>query len=430
VKPTAIVVGSGAGGATVAKELQGSFEVTVLEAGREFKPFAIRMAVPERLKRRGLLFDERHIGLLFPAMKVQRTKGKMVLVRGIGTGGTTTLATGNALRLDADLKALGIDLDREFAELDREVPVSTSHMAGWNAATRRLFAIFEEMGLGPRPLPKMRRRETCSNCGRCVLGCPTGAKWDSREFLRDAERRGARVLTHRRVREVVLEDGRAAGVIATSGARRERFEADVVVLAAGGLGSPVILQNSGLRCGPGLFVDPVLCVAAAWNGARQDREIPMPFVADKGRYILSPYFDYLSYFFNPDWPPGAGNIVSLMIKLADERSGTVGGNAIEKGLTPRDATELGSAVDICVEALGRMGIKKEAMFFGTLNAGHPGGMLPLTQKDAGSLHPGVLPESLYLADATLLPEALGKPPTFTIMALAKRVARIIRERYS
>ena len=30
---TAIVVGSGAGGATVAKELQGAFDVTVLEAG-------------------------------------------------------------------------------------------------------------------------------------------------------------------------------------------------------------------------------------------------------------------------------------------------------------------------------------------------------------------------------------------------------------
>jgi hypothetical protein len=30
------------------------------------------------------------------------------------------------------------------------------------------------------------------------------------------------------------------------------------------------------------------------------------------------------------------------------------------------------------------------------------------------------------ADATLLPEALGKPPILTIMALAKRIARTIR----
>jgi choline dehydrogenase-like flavoprotein/uncharacterized protein (DUF3820 family) len=426
--PTAIVVGSGAGGATVAKELQGRFDVTVLEAGREFRPFAMRLAVPERLKKWGLLFDERHIRLLFPAMKVQRATEGMILVRGLGTGGTTTLATGNALRLDADLRALGIHLDQEFDELAAEVPVSTSHAARWNEATKRLFAIFEEMGLEPRPLPKMRRRETCTNCGRCVLGCPSGAKWDSREPLREAMRRGARLVTGCPVREIVLEDGRAAGVIAKPGGRRQRFDADVVVLAAGGLGSPVILQNSGLRTEPGLFVDPVLCVAARWEGARQDREVSMPFVADKGRYILSPYFDYLSYFFNSDWPPGAGNIVSLMIKLADARSGTVGRNSIEKGLTVQDTAALGAAVDVCAEVLGRLGIKKGEMFFGTLNAGHPGGMLPLTSEDAETLRPGGLPENLYIADATLLPESLGKPPIWTIMALAKRIAKTIRER--
>ena len=37
------MVGSGAGGATAAKELQGHYQVTVLEEGREFKPFRIAM---------------------------------------------------------------------------------------------------------------------------------------------------------------------------------------------------------------------------------------------------------------------------------------------------------------------------------------------------------------------------------------------------
>ena len=198
---TAIVVGSGAGGATVAKELQGRFDVLVLEAGREFRPLTMNLAIPERLKRLGLLFDERPIRLLFPAMKVQKTARGMVLVRGIGTGGTTTLATANALRLDRSLRALGVDLDEEFAELGREVPVSTAHRARWNETTRRLFSVFEDMGLEPLPMPKMRRRETCGNCGRCVLGCPSGAKWDSREFLRTALDRGARLATGCRVTE-------------------------------------------------------------------------------------------------------------------------------------------------------------------------------------------------------------------------------------
>ncbi len=423
---TAIVVGSGAGGATVAKELQGSFDVTILEAGGEFRPFLMSLAVPERLKRLGLLFDERHIRLLFPSMKVQRARGGMVLVRGIGTGGTTPLATANALRLDQGLKALGVDLDAEFAELDREVPISAAHRARWNGTTQRLFAVFQEMGLDPRPLPKMRRREVCGNCGRCVLGCPSGAKWDSREFLRAALDRGARLVTDCRVTEVLREKGRAVGVEARVGSRPASFAADVVVLAAGGLGSPVILQNSGFLTEPGLFVDPVLCVAAPWKNALQNREIPMPFAALRGRYMLSPYFDHLSYYFNRDWRPGAGDIVSLMIKLADARSGTVTGGAVEKHLTSEDTEALRSAVDACVDILGRLGIGKGEMFFGTLNAGHPGGTLPLTAEDAGTLRPGRLPENLYLADATLLPESLGLPPILTIMALAKKIAKAIR----
>ncbi|HSA94794.1 MAG TPA: GMC family oxidoreductase N-terminal domain-containing protein, partial [Acidobacteriota bacterium] len=221
--------------------------------------------------------------------------------------------------------------------------------------------------------------------------------------------------------------GRAVGVTARAGGRREVFRADVVILAAGGLGSPAILRNSGIVCEPGLFVDPVLCVAAPWKDALQNKEIPMPFVSGRGPWILSPYFDYLSYFFNRDWPAGAGNILSLMIKLADARSGTVTGKRIEKDLTDGDMKALTSAVDLCVEVLGRLGIKKREMFFGTLNAGHPGGMLPLTRADAGTLRPRPLPENLFVADATLLPEALGKPPILTIMALAKRVAKVALE---
>ena len=104
----AIVVGSGAGGATVAKELQGAFEITILEAGKEFRPFSMNLKTAEKFKKTGLLFDEREIELLFPAMKIKKTEDRMVLVRGIGTGGTTTLATGNALRMDHDLSLIHI----------------------------------------------------------------------------------------------------------------------------------------------------------------------------------------------------------------------------------------------------------------------------------------------------------------------------------
>ena len=117
----ALVIGSGAGGATAAKELQGAFEVTVLEAGDEFQPLTLSLRTLERLKSTHLLFDERLIHFPFPAMQIRKTPD-MVLVNGVGTGGSTAVCAGNAVRMDQDLRAIGIDLDEEFEEIFQEIP--------------------------------------------------------------------------------------------------------------------------------------------------------------------------------------------------------------------------------------------------------------------------------------------------------------------
>jgi choline dehydrogenase-like flavoprotein len=419
----AIVVGSGAGGATVARELQGRYQVTLLEAGGEFKPLSLSLTAIERIKRTGLLLDEREIQPIFPAMQIRKA-GSMVLVNGLGVGGTTTICAGNALRVDGHLRALGIDLDAEFAGLAQEVPVTTAHQERWREHTRRLYAICQEMGLDPRPIPKMGDYARCSHCGRCILGCPSGVKWDSRRFVQDAVDRGARLVTGCRVERVLVEGSRAMGVVTRQGWARRTYAADLVVLAAGGLGTPVILQRSGIPCEPRLFVDPVLCVATEWKDVGQCRELEMPFVVQREHYILSPYFDYLSFLFNRAWRYAARDTLGLMIKLADMDAGEVTARRISKPLTPEDRERLADGVRLCKEILGRLGVAEERMFLGTVNAGHPGGSLPLTAHEAATLHHDRLPANLYVADATLLPEALGNPPILTIMALAKRVARL------
>ena len=420
----AIVVGTGAGGATVAKELQGRFDVTILEAGKEFHPFT-QLSMVETIKKTGLLFDEREIQLVFPTYNIRRAGDGMVLVSGIGLGGTTTLCTGNALRMDGDLKAMGFDLDAEFEEIAREIPISTAHQRRWRHSTRRLFEIFGEMGLDPRPTPKMGDPDRCINCGRCVLGCPQGAKWDSRRFLEVALANGADLVSSCRVEKVVVRDGRATGVEGRQGLTRRFYPADLVVLAAGGLGTPAILDASGIECEPSLFVDPVLCVAANLPGSRLDRDIPMPFVSQRDGFILSPYFDYLSYFFNRAWRAPAGDIAAIMIKLADSNRGSVSARRLDKTLTGEDKARLREGVETCTEILVRFGASRERVFLGTLNAGHPGGMLPLTAAEQETLHPDRLPANLYVADATLIPKSLGNPPILTIIALAKRVSKMV-----
>jgi ferredoxin len=425
----AIVVGSGAGGATVAKELQGHYEVTVLEAGKEFKPFRMELEGIEKLRKFGLLFDEREIQFVIPAFRIRHASDEMILVNGIGLGGTTTICTGNALRMDRDLKTLGINLDAEFEEIFREIPVSTAHQKNWHKVTRRLYQSFQELGLEPQPMPKMGEYERCQHCGRCQLGCPNGIKWDSRKFLNAAQENGAQVITNHSVEKVVIESSRATGVLAKNGRSSHFFQADLVVLAAGGFGTPIILDNSGITVEPRLFVDPVLCVAARLLKSLQYKDVTMPFVSTQEHIILSPYFDHLSFFFNKDWRMHAGDIVSIMIKLADEEIGSISSKCVHKALTDQDRHRLDEGILTCREILRCFGALKEDMFLGTVIAGHPGGMLPLTEKQALSFHSDLLPENLYVADASLLPKSLGNPPILTIIAIAKRISNICKNLY-
>ena len=443
---TAIVIGTGAGGGVMAKELQGEYQVTILEIGKEFRPFSYPINLFAKFRKTGLFFDERLIRILLPNMVINKTKD-MVLVRGFGKGGTTTLATGNAVRYDHALKEIGIDLDPEFAELYNELPITTDHQKRWTKTTRKMYRIFEEMGLEPVVTPKFLCAKKCIGCGHCAIGCPTNAKWDTRKLLDQAVAQGAKLVCGCKVTDLAIEDGKVKAVHARKGLKKVTYQADLVVLAAGGLGTPVILEKSGIPCEERLFVDPVLCVAGPLPGVHQEHQILMPFISQQDGYILSPYMDYLSFFFDKRWRLPMKNIASIMIKLADEEKGSIGGRCsagacsaglcgaglcgagerIDKTMSVLDDANMQRAVAQAREILVRLGVPEEKQFLGTLNAGHPGGMLPLTEADSQSLHPDRLPENLYVADATLFPKAMGNPPILTIMALAKKIAKVIKE---
>ena len=117
------------------------------------------------------------------------------------------------------------------------------------------------------------------------------------------------------------------------------------------------------------------------------------------------------------------DIASIMIKLADEEKGSTDGRKIAKTMSELDQVRIQKAVELSREILARLGVPEEKQFLGTLNAGHPGGMLPLTAAEKDTLHNPALPENLYVADATILPKAMGNPPILTIMALAKKIAK-------
>lgn len=386
------------------------------------------MRVAALLRSTGLMRDERLIHLAFPAMRVTRTDGGIALVTGSGTGGTTTETTGNAVRADEGLGRIGVGLDEEFDTLSAEIPISVGGRDEWQPVTSELARACDEIGLEVTPLPKYGEPGKCTSCGNCVLGCRSGAGWDSRWMLSKAVARGARLLTRHTVERVILEQGRATGVVARRGGRRVFMPADLVILAAGGIGSPRILISSGIGCSDTLFVDPVLSVGARFPGAHFYRERPMAFSIDGEGYFISPYFDYLSYFFSRQWRKPIESIVGLMVKLADTPIGGLSGVKVLKSLTGQDKRRLEEGVSLCREILIRAGARRDQVFEGIPNAGHPGGMLALTSRDAASMHPQALPPNVYEADASLIPGPFGKPPTLTVMALATKVAKVCLSR--
>ena len=113
-----------------------------------------------------------------------------------------------------------------------------------------------------------------------------------------------------------------------------------------------------------------------------------------------------------------------MIKLADENVGSVSGWKVDKRLTPRTAFDWTRRWASRPRSWPRFGADPHEVFLGTVHAGHPGGMLPLTEASAPTLHDDRLPENVFVADAALFPRSLGNPPILTIHGAGQRVARI------
>lgn len=417
-----IVVGSGAGGATAARELaQRGWQVMVLEAGRAFRPLSrplLRSAEP--LRRLGLLPSARVISRLFPHLEAIRASGGIELVRGLTTGGSTTLACGNLVRAERGLREIGLDLSPEYAELESLLRPSPTPIERWRPVSRAMFAAAEVMGLAPQPVPKAVDLERCVACGLCEVGCAQGAKWDARRLLSDVRQLGAEVRTGVPVERVVLEGDRAVGVVVGG----EAVRADAVVLAAGAIGTAQILRRSGLPVADRLWVDLVVTLGGRLAGARQLDEPPMVWYAQGDGYILSPYIDILSCYFHRPWRgvPLADR-VGLMVKLADEPTGAVNvDGSVDKVLTLEDERALGEALDQARAVLEGAGVGGP-LVSGLPNAGHLGGTVPLTAEDVPSMHPASLPEGLWVADLSLAPLSQGLPTILTAAALALRVAR-------
>ncbi len=422
----AIVVGTGAGGATAARELAAKgFEVIILEAGKEFKPFRRLLSWAAPFRRTGLLGSEKTITKIFPPMDTVRSANDLVLVRGIATGGSTVISCGNMVRAEQGLKEIGLDLTPEFEEIEKDIGITEFPKERWQPVTQRMFEAAEKLGLEPKATSKGVDSVKCVSCGLCELGCTTDARWDSGRFIDDAISAGAVLYTSSPVEKVIIENGQARGVVVKSG---RTINADIVVLAAGGIGTAQILKASGLPARDNLWVDIVLTLGGVLKRANQIKEPPMVWYTKHEDYILSPYPDILSHWFHKPWRNvSIDDRVGIMVKLADIEEGAVFADGkVQKTIKREDHARLDAAIREAKKIMEAAGVSGPYIN-GVHNGGHLGGTVPLTKDDVDSMKPSWLPEGLWVADLSLAPRSQGLPTILLTAALALRVAGKISE---
>jgi choline dehydrogenase-like flavoprotein len=427
----AIVVGSGAGGATAARQLANrGFKVTILEAGQPFSPLTHKISWLSPLRGTFLLKDETSIKKVFPHYQITRTDKDLAIFTGVTEGGSTSISCGNMVRAERGLKEIGLDLTSEYEEIEQSISINPVPREKWRPLTQRMFDEAQKLGFSPKPTPKVDDLKKCVGCGFCELGCASGAKWDSRSLYTDYLGKGITIETGSKVQKVIVEDGRCKGVLVSKGKSNSRVDADFVVLAAGGVGTAQILKASDLPARDKLWVDVVLTVGGLSKNSRMLNEPPMAWFIKEKDYILSPYFDVLSYWFHKPWKDvSLENRVGMMIKLADTEQGTVSAEGtVTKSLSDRDWQCLNEA-KIKAKNIMEASDVEGPFVDGMIHGGHLGGTVPLTKEDVPSMHPFWLPKNLWVADLSLMPQSQGLPTMLTAAALALRVVKKISEQY-
>ena len=280
-----VVVGSGAGGGVVAAELAAAGRsVVVLEAG----PFVDEASMPtNELDAFVQLYLEPR-----PALDLGRRDHD---------AGRLGRRRRHARQLDDDASRAGrrprrVGTDHGLdglATARAGRPTSAAIEAELGRRARRPSPPKDEVilrgaaALGWEAAPTRRNAADCGDCGSCPFGCPRGAKQSGirAHLATAAAARAPGSCPGSRVTRVLIEGGRAVGVEGTAlvpdpatgepipdpagpagvRVRPARVRAPQVVVAAGALRTPAVLQASGLdhpAIGRHLRIHPVPVVLA------------------------------------------------------------------------------------------------------------------------------------------------------------------------
>ena len=417
-----IVVGSGPGGATVAKELSlRNKKVLILEWG-DNNPL-------------NGSFVQGFRTLLVPGRSLLFTPQMLALVRGITTGGSTVHYYATSFPVPFDmLKSYGIDISDEVKELREELPVAPLKDEMVGPMSKRLTDSAQSLGYNWKNLDKFMYQDKWRPGYKFGhYGDPHRVKWSARMYVEEALANGADLINHARVSKVLLEGKKAVGVEFKKGNKKHQAFAPKVVISAGGIGTPVILRTSGIkRAGYDFFFDPLIGV----RGTVKDIDVPtseIPMTAgvhieDEG-YMMTD----MAHPFATTAIFAAGvlrfhkmfsrrNTLQIMVKAKDELGGKLtdrGG--VRKILDIKEKHKLRNGFERAKKILKNAGAKD--IYKTQYLAAHPGGTVKVGDLVDSNLMTQY--DNLFVCDCSVIPEAWGMPPTTTIIGLGKRLAKYL-----
>ena len=114
-------------------------------------------------------------------------------------------------------------------------------------------------------------------------------------------------------------------------------------------------------------------------------------------------------------------MLRIMIKIKDDLGGRItDGGQVRKGLTRADKQKLKSGYARAKKILENAGAK--GVFRTWVLAAHPGGSVKIGPIVDSNLKTNRI-DNLYVCDCSVIPEAWGLPPVFTLICLGKRLAK-------